>query len=196
MRFLAIDLGDKRTGLAVGDDVTGLASPVGLIEQPVFGRVSGAAAGAAAGGAARVSKAERAFSPLLLQAIDRAIEAHLGPGDGLVVGLALNMDGSGGPRAALARRFAAELGARTGREVHLQDERRTSVAADERLARSGLTHDQKKRRRDAIAAAEVLRRFLDARSLRFGVGGGGVGDEGGGGGGAGFGGGSVGGEAG
>ncbi len=150
MRYLAIDLGDKRTGLAVGDEQTRLATPVDMIEAPLF---------AAAAPTAR----DRAFGSRLLDEIDRAVHEHLDPADALVLGLPLNMDGSEGPRAALVRRFAEAVAARTGRTVLLVDERRSSMAADERLARTGLTHGQKKRRRDAIAAAEILQRLLDTK---------------------------------
>lgn len=135
MRFLAIDLGQKRTGLAVGNDLTKLASPVDVIE---------------AGG-----------DEQRLAGVVRAIEEH-GP-DALVVGLPLNMDGSEGDAARQARRFGGQLQQRTGLAVHYVDERLTSAAADDRLARSGLTHGQKKARRDAVAAALILQTFLDGR---------------------------------
>ncbi len=142
MRYLAIDLGDKRTGLALGDAVIKIASPVGVIEVPI----------------------DRRDGADLLDAIARACEEQLGPSGELVMGLPLNMDGSEGPRAKLVRAFAARVSEKTGRAVHLQDERRTSRRADERMAQSGLTRGQKKARRDAIAAAGFLQDFLDALS--------------------------------
>lgn len=142
MRYLAIDLGDKRTGLALGDAVMKIASPVGVIEVPI----------------------DRRDGADLLDAIARACEEQLGPSGELVMGLPLNMDGSEGPRAKLVRAFAARVSEKTGRAVHLQDERRTSRRADERMAQSGLTRGQKKARRDAIAAAGFLQDFLDALS--------------------------------
>lgn len=156
MRFLAIDLGDKRTGLALGDDETGpeLVMPVGLVETPIALR----------GGEA------------LVTAIVRAIEQHLGgprtPG-ALVIGLPLNMDGSEGPRARLVREFGARVSASSGREIFYQDERLTSVEAEWSLDRSGLTHSQKKKRRDALAAAAILRDFLRERLGASGQGAGG-----------------------
>lgn len=139
MRYLAIDLGDKRTGLALGDAVMKIASPAGVIEIPI----------------------DRREGEDLLDAIASACDEHLGPGGELVMGLPLNMDGSEGPRSKLVRAFAARVSERSGRAVHLQDERRTSLRADERMAQSGLTHGQKKARRDAIAAAGFLQDFLD-----------------------------------
>lgn len=135
MRYLAIDLGHKRTGLAVGDDVLRIASPVAVIES--------------ADEATRVA------------AIERAIAEH-GPG-ALVLGLPLNADGSEGPAAKAARAWAGQLQQRTGLPVHLADERHSSDDADAQMARTGLTRGQKKSRRDALAAAVILQQFLDAR---------------------------------
>lgn len=138
MRYLAIDLGDKRTGLAVGDEITGLASPAGLIEVP---------------------RARRDGEDLLAALIE-AVDEHLGPSDAIVIGLPLNMDGTEGPRAKAVRHFAQRLAERTARPVHLHDERLSSASADWSMAQTGLTHAQKKRRRDALAAAAILRAFL------------------------------------
>lgn len=132
MRYLAIDLGDKRTGLAVGDDVTGIASPLDVIVT--------------------ASPDER------IRQILRAIDDQ-GP-DALVVGLPLNMDGSEGPAARKIRAFVDTLAARCALPAHFVDERLTSVAADDQMARTGLTYKGKKQRRDALAAATILRDFL------------------------------------
>jgi putative holliday junction resolvase len=150
MRYVAIDLGDKRTGVAVGDDQTHLVSPLDVLEVEMR---------AAAGNA-------------LLEAIGRVVEAQLGPvpragpasawvspGE-VVLGLPINMDGTEGPAARAARAFGARIQERTGRLVRFQDERLTSVDADWSMARSGMTRQQKKERRDALAAAAILRDFL------------------------------------
>lgn len=148
MRYLAIDLGDKRTGLAVGDSVTRLVSPCEVVETPI----------ANAGGAE------------LLTALRRAAVEHLGEAvpnrnaGELVVGLPINMDGTEGQRAKLVRAFAARIAETTGRAVHFQDERLSSADADWSMARSGMTHKQKKQRRDALAAAAILRDFLESRA--------------------------------
>ena len=141
MRYLALDIGDKRTGLATGDSFTRLATPAGALEIPV-GRDGGEA---------------------LLGAIEREAASRLGPEPGagdLVVGLPLNMDGSEGPRVAMVRAFAARLAERTERAVHLADERLTTEEARWRMARTGLSRKQKKERKDALAAAAILEAFL------------------------------------
>ncbi len=140
MRYIGIDLGDKRTGLALGDGVTRLATPAGLVEVPL----------AEDGGAK------------LLGALARAVDDLVGRGEHtLVVGLPLNADGTESARSKLTRAWAERLGERTGSAVAFQEERHTTDLAHKRLAQSGLTHKQKKTRRDAIAAAELLQRFLD-----------------------------------
>lgn len=144
MRYLAIDLGDKRTGLAVGDSLTRIVSPLDVIEVPIREREGEA----------------------LLDALARVIEQQFGrapaaaPTHALVLGLPLNMDESEGPRAKIVRAFGARIAARTGLEVHYHDERLSSAAADWSMARSGMTRGQKKARRDALAAAAILNGFL------------------------------------
>lgn len=145
MRYLAIDLGDKRTGLALGDRETGLVSPLEVVECPI----------GADGG------------KLLLDRLAAAIQTHLGAAiasraDTLVIGLPLNMDGSEGPQAKKARTFGELLAQRTGRIVIYHDERLTSVEADWSMSRSGMTRGQKKQKRDALAAAAILRDYFGA----------------------------------
>ena len=135
MRYLAVDLGAKRTGIAAGDDVTRLVQPVEVLQVP--------------------------RGPALMAALAKAVDRH-GP-DALVLGIPINMDGTEGAAAKDVRAFAAELAACTGLPVHLQDERLTSFEADARMAQSGRTHKQKKELRDALAAAAILEDWLDAK---------------------------------
>ncbi len=133
MLYLAIDPGAKRTGLATGDDVTGHCGPVGVIHAVT--------------------------SEELLLGIKEAIDEYE-PGE-LVVGVPYNMDGSMSEGARKSEALAILLEGATGLKVHRVDERLTSYAADEMMSRSGLTHKQKKERRDALAAAAILTDFLD-----------------------------------
>jgi putative holliday junction resolvase len=77
----------------------------------------------------------------------------------VIVGLPLNMDGSEGPQARAAARFAAELGQATGLVVTLFDERLTSFEARERMREAGGGRTQRGRI-DAIAAAIILESWL------------------------------------
>ncbi|MEX2213264.1 MAG: Holliday junction resolvase RuvX [Phycisphaeraceae bacterium] len=135
MRYLCIDLGDKRTGLAVGDDITDIVTPLEVIQA--------------------TSDEQR------LTAMGSAI-IEQEPGE-LVLGLPLNMDDSEGPAAKKGRAFAALLEARFGLRVHLADERLTSYAVEKEMGPMELTRGKKKERRDALAAAMILRDFLSRR---------------------------------
>jgi putative Holliday junction resolvase len=138
VRYLAVDLGAKRTGLAAGDDVVGLVQPVEVVQVP--------------------------RGPALLDALARAVDRH-GP-DALVLGLPLNMDGTEGGATADVRAFGAALAERVKLPVHYHDERLSSFEADQRMARSGRTHREKKELRDALAACAILESWLAERRDR------------------------------
>ena len=132
MRIFAIDLGDMRTGLAAGDDLTKHVEPLKVIQE--------------------------GDSALRFQRILKEVD-DFGP-DHILVGFPLNMDGTEGPRARASRAFAQQLSEATGITTTLQDERLTSFAADEALKGTGRTRKSKKRIQDALAAAELIRDFL------------------------------------
>ncbi len=136
MRYLAIDLGDRRTGVACGDDILRLPAPIEVIDATT--------------------------REVLLSRLEKLVREY-GP-DALVVGLPVNMDGTEGPRAKMAREFADVCATRFAITAIMQDERLTSFAAESSLNRSGKTHGQKKKIRDALAACEVLKDFFGRRS--------------------------------
>lgn len=130
-RWMGIDHGSKRIGLAVGTTEDGFAAPVTVLPAGTEDR-------------------------LLAQIDQLATEYNA---DGLVVGLPLNMDDTEGPQARAARAFAAALQKATGREVRLWDERLSSFHADSALA-GQMTRGKRKARQDAVAAAAFLGDFL------------------------------------
>ena len=132
MRYLALDVGQKRTGVAVGGDATGIVSPVAVITASDDGE--------------------------LMRQIAVAIAEH--GVDELVIGLPLNMDGTEGEAAQRAKALKGFIEQRHGIPIHLMDERLTTFEADEQMAGRGLTRGQKKELRDALAAANILRDFL------------------------------------
>ncbi|MBX3317743.1 MAG: Holliday junction resolvase RuvX [Phycisphaeraceae bacterium] len=142
MRYLCLDIGEKRTGLAIGDPITGLVTPLDVIDVST----------------------QHEDGQVWLREITRRIHDHIGVRDALVVGLPFNMDGTEGPQAKRVRELATKLGGRSGHPVHFQDERLTSAAADWEMAGSGMTRGEKKQRRDALAAAAILRDFLSSIS--------------------------------
>ena len=140
-RYIAVDLGDRRTGLAVADSHTRVAAPWKTLEIPI----------------------EHEGGQKLINAIEKEVTRDYPSARSLelVVGLPLHLDGRESDRSKLARVFADRLAQHMGKPVHLADERLTSQQADWAMGGSGLTHLQKKRRRDAIAAAALLQGFLD-----------------------------------
>ncbi len=134
MRYMAIDYGLKRIGLALCDGGEIIVSPLCQIENVTSNR-------------------QLAFDSILTLIREHAIEA-------LVVGLPVNMDGTMGEQARISRNFGLKLAELTGLAVHFQDERLSSKSADRLLADSGLTRKSKKARRDMLAACEILKDFL------------------------------------
>ena len=133
MRYLAIDYGTKRAGLAICDRDETICSPLTVL--PV----------------------RRDLLDRLHTIID---DEHV---EALVVGLPLNMDGTQGPQAELVRRFSQQLAEHTGLPVHLQDERLSSFAAEQKLAASSQNKAGRRKPTDAVAAAEILDAFLQTR---------------------------------
>jgi putative Holliday junction resolvase len=80
----------------------------------------------------------------------------------IVVGLPIHLDGREGTKAMEARAFGEWLADATDRPVVFWDERFTTVEAEEHLWSAGLTHRQRKIRRDKLAAQILLQSFLDA----------------------------------
>ncbi|OFW54332.1 MAG: hypothetical protein A2V75_00510 [Actinobacteria bacterium RBG_16_70_17] len=131
-RVLALDYGTRRVGVAVSD-------PLGISAQP-HSVLDGS-------------------GPGLMRDIGR-LAADLGV-ERIVVGLPLSLNGSEGPSAAAARRFAAEVAAATGLPVELLDERFTTVSAERVLVEAGLSGRRRRGVRDRVAAAVLLQSYLD-----------------------------------
>ena len=77
-----------------------------------------------------------------------------------MVGLPKNMDGTEGARAELCREFARKLGAATGLEVAMWDERRTTVEAHNILSQHNYHGKKRKNTVDAVAASLILEGYL------------------------------------
>ncbi len=135
-RFLAVDYGSKRIGLAIGDDDMYMASPIKTIDG----------CGDLRSDASAVEACAREYDI-----------------DGIVIGLPLNMDDSEGPQAKVVRSFGEALDAITDQTIHYVDERLSSIAAEELIRPAGLTRKKKKARVDRVAAQVILQTFLDAR---------------------------------
>lgn len=134
MRYLAIDYGTKRTGLAICDPTETIVSPLAVLD----------------------SRKDLLSEITEIISVENVSE--------VVVGLPLNMDGSQGSQAKLSLKFAEQLKKHIDIPINLQDERLSSFGAEEKLASAEFTRAQKKERLDAIAAAEILQIFLDKKN--------------------------------
>ena len=137
-RILAIDLGERRMGLALSD-------PLGLTAQ----------------GLPTAERRNKRQDLNFLEVLTRRHQvSHV------LIGNPLNMDGSAGPQSAKARAFAEELARRLAPKpvaVELWDERLTSVEADQVLDATGVEKEDRKGAVDQMAAALLLQSYLDAR---------------------------------
>lgn len=136
MRYLAVDHGVKRTGLAICDRSETIVSPLLVIEGH--------------------------NDQMLIKKITEIIcEENV---DAVVIGMPYNMDNSKGPQANIVTRFAELLQKQIDLPIHFQDERLSSYAADEKLAAADFTRKKMKKRLDAIAAAQILETFLEKKN--------------------------------
>lgn len=134
MRIVALDHGAKRIGVAAGDTETGMAFAHRAIKR---------------------SSLDRDLARVVELCTDEGAEL-------VVVGLPLNLDGSEGPQAALARGFGESLRA-AGLEVVFEDERLSSWEAQQRLASAGRSPDRRSGEVDSVAAQLFLQEYLDAQ---------------------------------
>jgi putative Holliday junction resolvase len=132
MKVMALDYGDARTGVAVSD-----------------------ATGMIVGFTTVIAQWNREKT---LEAVADLVETH--KPDRLIMGFPRNMDGTEGPRAALYREFAALVQERTGMEVILWDERRTTIEAHNILSANGKKTKKHKKNVDAVAASLILEGYL------------------------------------
>ncbi|HEY3287062.1 MAG TPA: Holliday junction resolvase RuvX [Gemmatimonadaceae bacterium] len=132
-RILAIDLGDRRVGLAMSDPSRLIAQPAGFVERRAGKRPP--------------------LTALLAKAAEIGATAF-------IVGLPLDEMGDDTPRAVEARRLAHELETRTGHPARLLDERFTTSAALRAVrAMDGSTRGRKGDV-DALAATVLLEQAL------------------------------------
>ena len=136
VRTLALDYGERRIGVAISD-------PTGVIAQP-WETIAATAGGRDA-----------------LERIAELVRANeVGQ---IVVGLPLHMNGSSGPEAERARAFGERVRARAGVAVDYLDERWTSLEAERALDEAGVKRRDQRGRVDPIAAALLLRTWLERR---------------------------------
>jgi len=138
-RWMAIDWGERRIGLAISDPAGIIASPAGVIVRRAGKR------------------------PPVAELVRRseALEAR-----GVVMGLPLDGEGNDTPRSMECRRVAAELARRTSLPVALMDERYSTAAALRRVRETGGSSRDRREDVDALAAAVLLQQAMKMPALR------------------------------
>jgi len=134
-RILALDLGKKRIGMAVSDELGITAQGLPTLER-------------------RNNRADFAALAVVIR------EKNIGQ---IVLGLPLRMSGEEGTQAEWVRTFADELQRQVGLPVNLRDERWTSKQAERVLVGSGVRHEDRKPAIDRLSAVILLQDYLDSQ---------------------------------
>jgi putative Holliday junction resolvase len=136
-RYLGLDVGNRRIGVAVSDEL-------GLTAQPVLTLVR------------RHNQRDD------LRSLAR-LARRFGVA-GIVVGNPLHLSGEQSPQSARTQAFAAELGTLSGLPIHLWDERLTTREAHQILYEAGHARQEHRRVVDQVAATLILQDFMDQQS--------------------------------
>lgn len=133
-RLMALDYGEVRIGIAKTDLLQTIASPYETYVR---------------------KNLETDIDYLIKLFIIEEVEK-------VVVGLPLNMDGSEGDRAVKTREFVELLKKKIDIDFVFQDERLTSVEAEEILIQSGMRREKRKLVIDKIAASIILKSYMNS----------------------------------
>lgn len=139
MRVLALDVGERRVGIAIGD-------PTGTVARPLQALVRGSR--------------EEDFAAITALVAEHDVGL-------VVVGQPLSLDGTEGPQARRVARYAEALAAMMPVPVVAWDERFTTVAAEDILRQNRRQKKRQARTRgevDSIAAAVILQGYLDSQN--------------------------------
>lgn len=136
-RIIALDVGDRRIGIAVSD-------PLGITAQPIetYTRVG--------------------YGPdvkRISQLAEQYGVRHI------LCGLPRNMDGTEGFQVEKVRQFAQQL-ENAGFTVSYYDERMTTILAEDALLEANMRRENRKKKVDMIAAVMILQSYLDAQAIR------------------------------
>jgi putative Holliday junction resolvase len=135
---MALDVGDRRIGVAVSDELGWTAQGVGVVERHRDGR--------------EIEEIERLVR-------EREVSE-------IVVGLPRNMNGTIGPRGEICMAFADLLRGKLQLPVHLWDERLTTAAAERTLLEADVSRKKRRQVVDKLAATLILQHYLDSKAGR------------------------------
>jgi len=130
---MALDIGDRRIGVALSDPLQILASPLQTIV--------------------------RTSDESALLEITKLVDKH--GVEKLIIGMPYSLDGTIGPQAEKVLSFKDKVSTQLNIEIVLQDERLSSVTADMKLKETRKKSARLKDKIDAAAAAVILQSYLD-----------------------------------
>jgi len=136
MRILGLDIGDKKIGIAISDDLGLTAQGVGVIYR---------------------SSDKEDIKKILDYAKNYGAKK-------IVVGLPKNMDGTEGPQSQIVRSFSEKLKKNSEVDLEYWDERLTTVAAEKTLIAADMSRKKRKSVIDKVAAVLILQNYLDYSS--------------------------------
>jgi putative Holliday junction resolvase len=142
-RYLGLDVGNRRIGVAVSDELGLTAQPVMTLER------RRSAPGISRDDLRSLARLARRFGVV-----------------GIVVGNPVHLSGEVSPQALKTQTFAAELGELSGLPIHLWDERLTTREAHQILYEAGHARQQHRKVVDQVAATLILQSFLDERGTK------------------------------
>jgi len=135
-RYLGLDVGSKRIGIAVSDELGIIASPVSYVQR-------------GSGELTAFQELVRRYEPVRL-----------------VAGLPSGMSGHEGPQARSVRIYTDSLARQLGIELAYWDERLTTTIAEKQLIASGARRDKRREQIDALAASIMLQSYLDSEAFQ------------------------------
>ncbi|MCC6945132.1 MAG: Holliday junction resolvase RuvX [Thermomicrobiales bacterium] len=135
-RLLGIDVGERRVGLAISDEMQTIASPIPMVPR----------------GATEMDDLRQVVASYNVTEI--------------VAGLPTGMSGREGPQATDVRDFAENVAVTLDLDLSYWDERLTSVQAERSLIEAGHSRKRRRDLIDSVAAAIMLQSFLDARATK------------------------------
>jgi len=138
-RIIGLDIGDKRIGVAVTDELRITAQPVGTIE--------------------------RLQESTCFKEIAKIVKEY--NADYVVAGLPKRLDGSSSPQTEKVEDFIARFKTQTDIPIHTWDERLTTVTAEASLVEANMRRKSRRKVIDSVAAQIMLQHYLDCnQSLR------------------------------
>lgn len=140
MRIMGLDFGAKTVGVAISDALLITAQGIEIIRR----------------------KEENKLRKTCARIEELIVEYDV---EEIVLGYPKNMNDTLGERIEKTEEFKEMLERRTGLEVHLWDERLTTVAAEKAMIEAGLRREERKEQVDKVAAVLILQGYLDARAL-------------------------------